>query len=229
MKLEIYMKRILAFCFYVLCGGIFFAILLLSMQSYFSFRLYWLFILMIACFLTVIIGSYFLCSSLERLEDKIRCTKIVYCFVSCLYIAFILFIGIVMYYHANILSDNSMQKMFISSVNVVPFASTYQYIIGVFNHTLNISYIVRVTLGNLLLFAPLGILLPNISKTHGKMSRFIIIFLIIRIVFEIMQFILKVGACTIDDVLLSLLGAILFYKVYHMDLVQSFIKSAFYQ
>lgn len=225
MKMEIYMKRVFAFCFYVLCGGIFFAILLLSMQSYFFFRLHWLIILMSTCFLTAIVGSYFLCSSLEQLEDKIRCTKIVYSFVLGLYIAFILFIGIVNHYHTNISMDDST---FLSSVNVVPFATIYQYIIGVFNHTLNISYIVRVTLGNLLLFAPLGIILPQVFKTCDKIHRFILIFLILRIAFEIIQFVLKIGVCNIDDVLLSLFGAILFYNVYHISFVQGFIKRVFY-
>lgn len=228
MKMEIYMKRVFVFCFYVLCGGIFFAILLLSMQSYFFFRLHWLIILVGACFLAAIVGSYFLCSSLEQLEDKIRCTKIVYSFVLGLYIAFILFIGIVIHYHANVSSDNSIQKTFLFSVNVVPFATIYQYIIGVFNHTLNISYIVRVTLGNLLLFAPLGIILPQVFNACDKIHRFILIFLSLRIAFEIIQFILKVGVCNIDDVLLSLLGAILFYNVYHISFVQSLIKRVFY-
>lgn len=228
MKMAIYMKRILAFCFYVLSGGIFFAILLLSMRSYFLNQLHWLFILMVTCCLTLVIGSYFLCSSLKRMEDKIHCTKTILCFVWGLYITFIFFIGILIYYKADFSGDRRLNELSVSSINVIPLASVYQYIIGVLNHTLNISYLLRVTLGNLLLFAPLGILLPCTYKTPVKTGPFIIIFLVIRIAFEIIQLILQIGMFNVDDVLLSLIGAVIVYKIHYINFVQSCIKRLFF-
>ena len=70
--------------------------------------------------------------------------------------------------------------------------------------------------GNILIFAPLGFLIPMSSK--NKVTRNFFVVTLISIMFsgaiEVVQILTKVGAFDIDDIILNTAGAILGYIVY---------------
>lgn len=230
MKIDIYVKRILAFGFYLLCGGILFAILLLSMNSLFFIHWHWLLLLTATCFTTLVLGTHFLCSSLDQIEDRVHCAGLVFRFMFVIYIFLIIYILFVFNYRVIVSAYNTIdtRKLFFKGKsNFIPFATVFQYGVGVFYNTVKTLHVVRNTIGNLLLFIPMGLFLPCIFKKYDKTNYFIITILIIRILFEIMQVLFRVGVFDVDDILLSLLGAMIGYKVYHLKFFQSFIKKLY--
>ena len=70
--------------------------------------------------------------------------------------------------------------------------------------------------GNILIFAPLGFLIPMSSK--NKVTRNFFVVTLISVMFsgaiEVVQILTKVGAFDIDDIILNTLGAVCGYIVY---------------
>ena len=89
------------------------------------------------------------------------------------------------------------------------------------------GFCVRNTFGNILLFAPLGILLPLVSTRFRTLKRVLLLALCMSLTIEMIQLVLRfVGnprAVDIDDVLLNTLGACLGFVVYD-SLVQPLAK-----
>lgn len=61
--------------------------------------------------------------------------------------------------------------------------------------------------GNVLLFAPFGVLLPTLFRPLRRFWRFLIIFAGSIAAVELAQLLLRVGFCDVDDLLLNALGA----------------------
>ena len=67
--------------------------------------------------------------------------------------------------------------------------------------------------GNVLLFAPFGVLLPALFCPLRRFWRFLAAFAGSVAAVEIMQLLLRVGVCDVDDLLLNCLGAALGFLV----------------
>ncbi|MFC0471847.1 VanZ family protein [Halalkalibacter kiskunsagensis] len=98
--------------------------------------------------------------------------------------------------------------------NVIPFRSIYR--IAVFSPT--IADPIRILLGNIVLFIPLGFLLPSIWP---KVRRFTLVFYIsfsVSLLIEVSQFLFTHRVSNVDDVILNtfggLLGLLIFSCVY---------------
>jgi glycopeptide antibiotics resistance protein len=68
--------------------------------------------------------------------------------------------------------------------------------------------------GNILIFIPLGFLLPLIIKKKIKLLGILIICVITSFAIEILQGVTYIGVADIDDVLLYVLGAVIGYMIY---------------
>ena len=70
--------------------------------------------------------------------------------------------------------------------------------------------------GNILIFAPLGFLIPMSSKNKVTRNFFVVTLLAIMFsgTIEVIQILTKVGAFDIDDIILNTAGAIIGYIVY---------------
>lgn len=91
--------------------------------------------------------------------------------------------------------------------NIIPFFTTYNYITG--TDIYNLDIILRNTIGNVLLFVPIGFLLILLVKRLNTIGKVAMVGFTITLVIEMSQFFLQVGQFDIDDVLLNTLGAIL--------------------
>jgi len=95
--------------------------------------------------------------------------------------------------------------------NLVPFNSIRT---SLFNfHQYNFNTWFYNTIGNILLFIPLGILLPLV---FANIKRFIQIFFLLfmgSFTIEILQYVTLLGVFDIDDIILNILGGILGYLI----------------
>ena len=89
------------------------------------------------------------------------------------------------------------------TVNFIPFASVAQ----MFQEGLSISRLLENILGNVVLFIPLGILLPTLfHQSYGKALCYGIG---TSLLLETLQYLLAMGASDIDDVLLNTMGVLI--------------------
>jgi glycopeptide antibiotics resistance protein len=99
-------------------------------------------------------------------------------------------------------------------INVVPLGYSFTcFLQDPLQHPHITAFCLRNTLGNLVLFVPLGILLPMVSRRFRMLKRVLLFALILSVSIEAIQFFLRfVGnprSVDIDDVILNTLGACL--------------------
>lgn len=97
-------------------------------------------------------------------------------------------------------------------LNLIPFRTILLYIRGTLNGVLLFSDLVVNLLGNIIAFMPFGFFLPKLFPTFRQKKVFILSMIGIIGAIEIMQFVLHTGVCDIDDLILNLLGAYIFYS-----------------
>lgn len=94
--------------------------------------------------------------------------------------------------------------------NIIPFHNTFGYIMG--SDRFNLDIILHNTVGNILIFVPLGVLLPILSKKYSTFSKVFVSGFKITFTIEILQFFLQIGQFDIDDIILNTLGTIIGYS-----------------
>lgn len=70
--------------------------------------------------------------------------------------------------------------------------------------------------GNVLLFVPMGYLLPGYVPVLRKFYRTVLAAMLIMAVVEALQMLLLVGTCDIDDLILNTTGAAIGYGIYRL-------------
>lgn len=97
-------------------------------------------------------------------------------------------------------------------INLIPFKNmitiTKEFIIG----KLSLRFFIRNIFGNIIAFTPFAYFLKTIFKIKDMKTFTLIMILIISFI-EIMQYILQIGYCDIDDLILNLLGACTFFTI----------------
>ena len=95
--------------------------------------------------------------------------------------------------------------------NIIPFKNTFSYING--SNNFNLDIILNNTIGNILIFLPLGIFLPILFKKYNMLSQVFIGSIIISFSIEILQFIIQIGQFDVDDILLNTIGTVIGYFI----------------
>lgn len=90
-----------------------------------------------------------------------------------------------------------------SSINIVPFHSIGNYLFS--DNEILRAFAFSNVVGNIVLFVPLGVYLPLFIREKSILKNVLWIILISALV-EILQFVFRVGASDIDDVILNGLG-----------------------
>jgi glycopeptide antibiotics resistance protein len=93
-----------------------------------------------------------------------------------------------------------------ANANIIPFKNTINYIIH--NDRFNLDIVISNTLGNILIFIPLGIFVPILLKRYIKLSKLTVLTIIISLLFESIQIIIQIGQFDIDDIILNCTGSI---------------------
>lgn len=107
--------------------------------------------------------------------------------------------------------------------NFIPFKTIYGYIKR-FN-MINTSIIVTNLLGNIIAFAPYGILVPIIFKEKfNNIKSFALLMVVIVLAVECIQFVTKRGSFDIDDLILNVLGAVMFFEIMKFEPIKKFVN-----
>ena len=100
-------------------------------------------------------------------------------------------------------------------LNLVPFR-TLRLFAGLLDSGVR-SYIVMAVInlgGNIIMFIPLGFLLPRVFPKCTSLPRVLLATAAIITAVELIQLFTLVGTCDIDDLILNILGAALGYGIY---------------
>lgn len=157
--------------------------------------------------------------SKESIRKLIKILFVIYCFV----LFFILFL-----YGAR--TGNQFRlavfsKEHIEMVNVIPFNTIVGFIKKMNNSTINTSIVFQNIFANLLMFVPMGMILPVLFKNKfNKLWKILIFIICLVFIIEIMQFLTFCGSADIDDLILNTAGCIIGYAIIKNNFVRKILK-----
>ena len=101
------------------------------------------------------------------------------------------------------------------NINLVPFRTIGRYIDRLYNSAGKLNHQAVINLGgNVIMFIPLGFLLPFVSdRAKGLKNCFVMTFVVILSV-ELLQFATLLGSFDIDDLLLNMIGIFMGWMAY---------------
>ncbi len=109
-------------------------------------------------------------------------------------------------------TENAREYYLREFVNLRPFQSIYKvYILGFLKGYVNAYYMVLNLLGNICVFMPLAFFLPTFFRAQQRWYVFLPTVTLSVALVEALQFTFMVGSCDIDDLILNVSGAMLFY------------------
>ncbi len=105
--------------------------------------------------------------------------------------------------------------------NFIPFKTIIEYVERYNNGFRNLS--VMNLLGNFFLFTPMGMLLPCVSSKLNRFWKVTLTVLVMVVVVEIAQGLLRVGSIDIDDVLFNVIGAMIGYGIIAIPFIKKIL------
>ncbi|MEG2109677.1 MAG: VanZ family protein [Clostridium sp.] len=151
---------------------------------------------------------------MDNKEKKFGFKILVY-LVLILYISILISILIFKNGDASILSGFMNNKSFIEKLSfaqVIPFATIKEFIFDAPTY----SIAIRNLLGNIIIFCPLGFLLPIAFTRLSNWKKIFIVSLGISLLIEVIQLITGYGFFDVDDLILNVFGAMIGYFVYKL-------------
>lgn len=220
-------KRIFAGLLYL--GGILFAfyISIIIFKGNSIFNVLGIIIITTGVCIPTVLATFMIISTINEVDKRLKIMKvfvlIVFTFYNILLVN-ILFCSRLRYMTASTISISEYLKC---GANFIPFKTIVKYILSLINDSMSKSIIIQNLLGNILLFAPMGVLLPSIFQRLHKFKSFLITLLFILINVEIVQLLSRSGSFDIDDVILNSIGAISFYGLWNINTVQNMLKKMY--
>ena len=106
------------------------------------------------------------------------------------------------------------------SINIIPFKTISTYVQALLNGNMNIDIPVKNLYGNLILFLPMGIYLPLVTKKMNTLKPYSIFMISFLFCIEIMQLITRRGSFDIDDFILNMFGAFIGFRIWKTEFIQ---------
>jgi glycopeptide antibiotics resistance protein len=100
------------------------------------------------------------------------------------------------------------------NINFIPFKSIIWYTTG-FEH-INLNTIIYNTLGNIIIFIPLGFFLIYLVKRIKSLGSVLLVSVAISLFIEVSQLVLRLGQGDVDDILLNTVGALIGYFLFKL-------------
>ena len=113
-----------------------------------------------------------------------------------------------------------------NQVNLTPFKTIISYF-DAFNQALNTRTLLLNLYGNFIVCMPLSLFLVLLFKKQNKIWVFIITIILTVLGIEVFQLVTLSGSFDIDDIILNLSGAIIFYFVLKIKSVKGLIRNIF--
>ena len=111
-----------------------------------------------------------------------------------------------------------------ASLNLVPLKTVTLFINGFKTSALSAGAVAVNLFGNLVAFLPFAFFLPLLFEKERKFGCFILTVTFIVMLVEIAQFLLMTGACDVDDLILNVGGASIFYLLLKLPPFPSLIS-----
>lgn len=109
--------------------------------------------------------------------------------------------------------------------NFIPFKTILTFLERLQQNTINTSIVLTNLLGNIIVFAPYGIIVPILFKEKfSKIKNFTVLMIMIVLAVECIQFITRRGSFDIDDLILNVVGAVLFLGLMKIKVIGDFVK-----
>lgn len=169
------------------------------------------------------IATYLLTSTIQEYDKKVRTVKT---FVLAVFLFYtlvlfsLLFMGIRQFGNTTV----GVADYIRFNINIIPFRTITTYIRQYFSSSINKSIIIENLIGNLLIFGPMALLLPSLFGSLRKFNKFVIAMIIILVGVELGQMLTRTGSIDIDDVILNLAGAVIFFAIWRLDVSQELLK-----
>ena len=103
-------------------------------------------------------------------------------------------------------------------INLIPGATICEYSLNLLSPSTTTKTVIAAVnlIGNMILFLPMGMLLPCLSARFRSLRRVTTLVAAMVAVVELTQLVTLLGMCDIDDLILNVLGAQLGYGLYCM-------------
>lgn len=98
-------------------------------------------------------------------------------------------------------------------INIIPFKETIETLS---DNTISIMNPIRNIVGNILIFIPLGFLIPIINPNLKKIAKVTLIGFFASLSIEILQIFTMGNVCDIDDVIFNTIGALIGIVIYKL-------------
>lgn len=122
-----------------------------------------------------------------------------------------------------VMTKESFAEYLSTSVNLIPFKTVFDFVSGIFSGTVSLRAFVINIAGNLAAFAPFAFFLPLLFKKMRRFRIFLLTMICIVLTVEILQLILRTGACDIDDLILNTFGACTLFFVLRTRRIKSLV------
>ncbi|WP_336773164.1 VanZ family protein [Paenibacillus sp. MMO-58] len=136
---------------------------------------------------------------MQEVEPNRRLTRPVHVIVLILFILYSLIMIKLLFIRG------SSYRWAIYNYNIVPFHTIKSLIYH--RHAYNTDAWVKNLFGNIVLFIPLGVCLPLLSRRLCNATRSLAAIILILFLVETIQLVTKVGSFDVDDIILNTLGA----------------------
>ena len=133
-----------------------------------------------------------------------------------------------------VLFFNQRQQMTILSINeimshlnLVPLKTVKGYLKAYENQVINPRIVVENIVGNLVLFFPMGLILPTLITRFRNGILFASFMILVLFMVESIQLFTGTGAFDIDDIILNFIGVSIAYGLWHVPITQKVRKHFF--
>ncbi|ACT01433.1 VanZ family protein [Paenibacillus sp. JDR-2] len=136
---------------------------------------------------------------MQKVESNRRLSRPVHVFILILFILYSLIMIKLLFIR------DSSYRWSVYNYNIVPFHTIKSLIYH--RHAYNTDTWVKNLFGNIVLFIPLGVCFPLLSRRLFQAARSLAAIIILLFLVESIQLVTKVGSFDVDDIILNTLGA----------------------
>lgn len=151
-----------------------------------------------------------------KISKFVRLIVILVFSVYCVFLAYVLFFNL-RFTHLSYI--NHIKR----SVNLIPFKTIAEYISRIKNDSINLSTFIENVFGNLVLFLPMGFMLPCLSDKFRRFSKVFLTSLIMILIIEATQLFTTLGSFDIDDIIFNMFGCCVGYGIYSLKLTKNLL------
>ena len=152
-----------------------------------------------------------------KINKFVRLIVVLVFSVYCIFLAYVLFFNL-RFTHLSYI--NHIKR----SVNLIPFKTIAEYISRIKNDSINLSTFIENVFGNLVLFLPMGFMLPCISEKFRRFSKVFVTTIMMILIIEATQLFTTLGSFDIDDIIFNMLGCSVGYGIYSLKLTKKLLE-----